>query len=319
MTVMDKQETTLKKQTSPLWRKVYGQRYLFLLSVPFVIWLIVFAYIPLAGWVMAFQDYKPNLGFLGSPWVGLKHFIRMFTDPLLAPKFRQVLLNTLGMSLMGLVFGFTIPIIFAFLLNEVRSLPFKKTVQTVSYLPHFISWVVVANIISSALSPTGIVNEMLVKLGIIETPYRFMEKTHLFWWIVTLSDVWKETGWNAIIYIAAMAGIDQQLYEAAEIDGCGRWQKIWHVTLPGIRGTIITLLIINIGNIINIGFEKQWLLSNPVVAPVAAVLDKYIIDFGISNYNFSYGTALGIFKSVVSIVLLVIANRTAKKFNNEIM
>lgn len=287
--------------------------------MPFVIWLIIFAYVPLLGWLMAFQDYKPNLGFFGSPWVGLKHFIRMFTDPILAPKFRQVLLNTVGMSFMGLCFGFIVPIIFAIFLNEVSNIHAKKFVQTVSYLPHFVSWVIVANIISSALSPSGTVNDILLKLNIISEPFNFMAQPKLFWWIVTFADIWKETGWNAIIYIAAISGIDSQLYEAAVVDGCNRFQKILHVTLPGLRNTIITLLIINIGNIINIGFEKQWLLSNPVVDPVASVLDKYIIDFGISNYNFSYGTALGIFKSVVSIILLLVANKLAKRFDNNIM
>ena len=302
-----------------LLRKAWNQRYLFLMSVPFVIWLIIFAYIPLMGWIMAFQDYKPNLGFFHSHFVGLKHFIRMFSDPILAPKFRQVLANTIGMSLMGLVFGFTFPIAFAIFLNEVSGLRLKKFVQTVSYLPHFVSWVIVANIVSSALSPSGVINDFLVKMGLLAEPYNFMAQPKLFWWIVTFADVWKETGWNAIIYIAAIAGIDGQLYEAAVVDGCNGWQKIWHVTLPGIRGTIITLLILNIGNIINIGFEKQWLLSNPVVAPVASVLDKYIIDYGISNYNFSYGTALGIFKSVVSIALLILANQIAKRSDNNIM
>lgn len=302
-----------------LGKKIWAQRYLFLMSVPFIVWLAIFAYIPLMGWLMAFQDYKPNKGFFGSDWVGFHHFIRMFRDPILAPKFRQVLGNTLGMSCMGLVFGFSVPIAFAIFLNEAAGYRFKKFAQTVSYLPHFVSWVVVANIISSALSPSGIINEMLVGVGILSKPYNFMTQPKLFWWIVTFSDIWKETGWNAIIYIAAIAGIDQCLYEAAVVDGCGRWGQIWHVTLPGIRGTIITLLIMSIGNIINIGFEKQWLLSNSVVAPVASVLDKYIIDFGISNFNFSYGTALGIFKSVISILMLVAANQVAKKFESNIM
>jgi putative aldouronate transport system permease protein len=158
-------KTTIK-HTVPsrsVWQKIYNQRYLFLLSVPFVIWLVIFAYVPLLGWLMAFQDYKPNLGFFGSPWVGFKHFIRMFTDPILAPKFRQVLINTVGMSLMGLCFGFVFPILFAIFLNEMKNLQAKKFVQTVSYLPHFVSWVIVANIISSALSPTGTINDILLK------------------------------------------------------------------------------------------------------------------------------------------------------------
>ncbi len=190
---MKDNDTVLTEKSKSRWKQICEQKYLFLLSVPFVIWLIVFAYVPLAGWIMAFQDYKPNLGILGSKWVGFKHFIRMFADPLLAPKFAQVLRNTLGMSFMGLVFGFVFPIAFAILLNEVREVKFKKFVQTVSYIPHFVSWVIIANIISSALSPSGMINEALLYFGFIKTPYRFMEQTKLFWWIVVISDIWKET------------------------------------------------------------------------------------------------------------------------------
>lgn len=301
-------------------KKLIDQRYLLLLSVPFVIWLVVFAYIPLVGWLMAFQNYKPNKGFFGSEWVGLYHFKRMFTDPILAPKFRQVLWNTVGMSVLGLIIGFPIPILFAILLNELKHVKFKRAVQTISYLPHFVSWVIVANIVTSALSPTnGVINEILVTIGFISEPINFMAYQKYFWWIVVISDVWKEMGWNAIIYIAAIAGIDPQLYEAAVVDGANRLQRIFHITLPCISATIITLLILSIGNIINIGFEKQWLLSNTIVSPVAAVLDKYIIDYGISSYNFSYGTALGIFKSVVSISLLLLVNKAAKKNGTNIL
>ena len=302
-----------------LRRKMWDQRYLFFMSVPFMILVIIFCYIPLFGWVMAFQNYKPATGFFHSQFVGLHQFVRMFTDPILAPKFRQVLGNTLGMSFMGLVFGFLTSITFAILLNEMNSLAYKKIVQTVSYLPHFVSWVIVANIVSGAFAPSGVVNDLLMKLGILKQPFNFLAKPNLFWWIVTGADIWKETGWNAIIYIAAMAAIDPQLYEAAIVDGATRMQRIWHITLPGIRSTIVMLLILSIGNIINIGFEKQWLLSNPIVDARAEVLDKYIIDYGISNFNFSYGTALGIFKSVISIILVFSANRIAKKYEMNIL
>lgn len=268
---------------------------------------------------MAFQDFKPYNGIFGSKWVGLYQFKRMFTDPVLAPKFWLVLKNTIGMSLMGLAFGFTIPIIFAILLNEAGNIQLKRFVQTVSYLPHFVSWVIVANIFTSALSPTGMINDLLIRLQLIKEPYYFMTKSHLFWWIVIFADVWKETGWNAIIYIAAMTAIDPQLYEAALVDGANRLQRIWHITIPGIRSTVITLFIMSIGNVINIGFEKQWLMSNAVVQDVALVLDKYIIDFGISNFNFSYGTALGMFKSVISLVLIFTANKIAKRYGENIM
>jgi putative aldouronate transport system permease protein len=301
------------------YKKLWNQRYLLILSVPFLVLLIVFAYVPLVGWLMAFQDYKPNLGLFHSKWVGLYQFERMFTDPILAPKFRQVLKNTLGMSFLGLIFGFFTSITFAVFLNEMQGIHYKKAVQTISYLPHFVSWVIVANIVSLALSPSGTINDILIKLGILSEPINFMAKPKLFWWIITFSDVWKETGWNAIIYIAAITSIDPQLYEAALVDGATRLQRIWHITLPSIRSTIVMLLILSIGNLINIGFEKQWLMSNTIVAPVAEVLDKYIIDYGISNYNFSYGTALGIFKSVISIVLVFTANRIAKKYEMNIL
>lgn len=302
-----------------LGRKLYNQRFLLLLSIPFVAWIIVFCYIPLVGWLMAFQDYKPDKGFLGSAFVGFKHFKRMFTDQILAPKFREVMANTIGMSLLSFVFGFTAPILFAILLNELNALRYKKFVQTVSYLPHFVSWVIVGNIFTDFLSLSGIFNEVLVKIGILEKPYNFMAQPQLFWYMVTIADLWKEVGWNAIIYIAAITGIDPQLYEAAFVDGANRLQRIWHVTLPGIRGTIITLMIMSIGNLINIGFEKQWVLSNPLTAPKAMVLDKYIIDYGIGNFNYSYGTALGIFKSVVSITLLLVVNKIAKRFDSNII
>jgi putative aldouronate transport system permease protein len=297
----------MRKQ--PFSRKLYEQRYLLLLSVPFVLWLVIFKYIPLAGWLMAFQDYKPHLGLFDQTWVGLKHFRDLFK----APMFYQALQNTLGMSILGLVFGFCFSISFAILLNELRFLPFKRFTQTVSYLPHFVSWVVTANIVTSMLSISGPINEMLVSLKIVPEPVNFMAKPEFFWMLVTLADVWKEMGWGAIIYLAAMAGIDRQIYEAADIDGANRLQKIRYVTLPGISSTIIILLIISIGNIINIGFEKQWLLGNSITATKALVLDKYALDFGIGLFRYSYGTAIGIFKSVISIGMLFLANYLAKK------
>jgi putative aldouronate transport system permease protein len=279
--------------------------------MPFVVWLIVFKYIPLSGWIIAFEDFKPHRGFLEQEFVGFKHFKALFS----APMFYQALTNTLGMSVLGLMFGFTTSITFAVLLNELRFLPFKRFTQTVSYLPHFVSWVIAANIVASILAPSGPLNEILVLLGL--EPVNFMLKPNLFWWIVVFADVWKETGWNAIIYLAAMAGIDSQIYEAAEIDGTSRLQKIWYITLPGIRSTVVILLILTIGNIINIGFEKQFLLGNAVVAQKALVLDKYALDFGIGLFRYSFGTAIGIFKSVVSVILLFAANSAAKKFGEE--
>jgi len=296
-------------QVKSFSKQLYEQRFLLILSVPFVIWLIIFKYIPLVGWVMAFQDFKPHLGFFNQTWVGFKHFIDLFNAPL----FYRALQNTLGMSALGLVFGFLSSIGFAILLNEMRFLSMKRFTQTVSYLPHFISWVVVANIITSLLSINGPVNEILLSLKIFSEPVNFMIKPGYFWLLVVFADVWKEMGWGAIIYLAAMSGIDSQVYEAAEIDGVNRFQRIWYVTLPGIKPTIIILIIISIGNIINIGFEKQFLLGNAVTATKALVIEKYALDYGIGLFRYSYGTAIGIFKSVVSIVLLLFANFLAKR------
>ena len=292
-----------------LKRMLFEQRYLILMSAPFVIWVIIFKYVPLVGWLMAFQDYKPKTGIMGSKWVGLKHFIALFHEE----QFYQALQNTLAMIILGIIFGTTFSVVFAILLNELRSVKMKRVVQTVSYLPHFVSWVVVANIVGQILSVTGVLNEILMALHLIKEPINFMSQPNLFWGIVTGSDLWKETGWNAIIYLAAITGIDVQLYEAAKVDGANRWQQIKAITLPSIRGTIIILLIMSIGNLINIGFEKQMLLGNNTVAAKSLVLDKYALDYGIGMVRYSYGTAIGMFKSVVGIVLIYIANTMAKK------
>lgn len=309
LTVSAKKNKSKKKKEKITFSKIKDQRYLIYMSLPFVIWLIIFKYLPLVGWTMGFQDYKPAKGFFNQKWVGFKHFKVLFHEE----QFYQSLQNTLGMSLLGLVFGTTLAILFAVLINELRALKFKKIVQTISYLPHFISWVVAAGIITSMLAPSGPVNELLIKLGLIKSSINFMAKPNMFWGVVTASDVWKETGWNAIIYLAAMTSIDPELYEAAEMDGAGRLRKIWNITLPGIRPTIIVLLIMNIGNVINIGFEKQMLLGNNIVADKSLVLDKYALDYGIGMFRYSFGTAIGMFKSVVSIILIFIANKIAAK------
>lgn len=294
------------------WNKIKTQKALIFMSFPFVIWLFIFKYIPLFGWTMAFQDYNPAESIFNQEWVGLKHFKDLFNEPL----FYQSLKNTIGMGVLGLVFGTLSAIGFALLINEVRFLYFKRITQTISYLPHFVSWVIVANIVITMLSQDGVVNNILMSLNIIDKPILFMAKPNYFWGIVTVADVWKETGWNAIIYLAALAGIDPQLYEAARVDGANRWRQMWHITLPGIRPVIIVLLILNIGNLINIGFEKQMLLGNNIVADKALVLDLYALNYGIGMFRYSFGTAIGIFKSVISIILIVIFNNLAKRYGD---
>jgi putative aldouronate transport system permease protein len=258
---------------------------------------------------MAFQDYRLQLSFFEQRWVGLRHFRELFNAPL----FYLALQNTLAMSILGLIFGTLSALGFAILLNEMRFHLFKRFTQTVSYLPHFVSWVVVANIVTSLLSFNGPVNEILVSTNILDEPLHFMLRPDLFWWIVVFFFFWKSTGWNAIIYFAAMTGIDSQLYEAAEIDGANRFQCIRFITLPGISTTIFILLILSIGNLVNIGFEKQFLLGNSVTANKAWVIDRYALEFGINILRFSFGTAIGIFKSVVSIILLLLANYLVKR------
>lgn len=298
-----------KKENTISWKKIKKQKFLIFMSLPFVIWIIIFKYLPLFGWVMAFQDYKPGKSLFDQTWVGLKHFKVLFKEP----QFYQSLQNTLAMSILGLVFGTITAIAFALLLNELKNAKFKKSVQTISYLPHFISWVVAASIITSMLAPSGVINQILIGLHIIKEPLSFMSNPNYFWGIVTGSDVWKEMGWNAIIYLAAITSIDPELYDAAKVDGAGRIRQIINITLPSIKPTIIVLLIMSIGNLLNIGFEKQMLLGNPVVADKSLVIDYYALNYGIGMFRYSFGTAIGIFKSVISIILIIIANRLAKK------
>ncbi|MFU7515581.1 ABC transporter permease [Clostridium sp. HCS.1] len=309
--LITEKEINIKKKKLT-WKNLKKQWVLIAMSFPFVVWVIIFKYLPLFGWSMAFQNYKPQLSFFEQDWVGFKHFIDLFNEPL----FYESLKNTLGMSILGLVFGTTSAILFALLLNELRYTRFKKMVQTISYLPHFISWVVAAALVTNILSQTGVVNEILMNLNIISEPIKFLQNQNMFWGIVTVSDVWKEMGWNAIIYLAAMTAIDPELYDAAKVDGAGRFRRMYSITLPLIKSTILVLLIMSIGNLLNIGFEKQILLSNPTVASKALVIDKYALDYGIGMFRYSFGTAIGIFKSVVGIVLIFIANNISKKFND---
>ena len=269
------------------WKEISRQKFLMVCAAIFFVYGIVFYYVPLAGWVMAFQNYKPKDGLFGSKFVGLEKFKFLFSDDV----FLRDIRNTLAMGVLNLVTTFLMAIIFAILLNEVRNMFGKKLVQTVSYLPHFLSWIVVTGILHDALSTNP----------------------GYFWPIVAFANVWKETGWNAIVYLAAITSIDPSLYEAATLDGAGRWGKIWHVTLPGIKSTIMILLIMNIGNVLNAGFEVQYLLGNGLVKSVSETIDIYTLTWGISQNDYSLGTAAGIFKSVVAIILILGANWIAKR------
>ena len=286
-----------------LLKRAHEQRYLLAMSLPFVALVFVFNYVPIWGWLMAFQRYRPGRPFFEQQWVGLKNFTDLFQDE----TFYLALKNTLGMSVLGLILGFTLPIIFALLLNEMRAGLFKRTVQTVSYLPHFVSWVVVAGLVYKMLSTDGgPINQLIAHFG--GPPVQFMAHSNYFWGVVVLSDLWKEIGWNTIIYLAVMTAIEPALYEAARVDGAGRWQLMRHITLPGISRVVIILFVLSIGHLTAIGFEKQLLLSNPVVKDSALVLDLYALQNGIGMNKFSFGTAIGVVNSLVGLALLFGAN-----------
>lgn len=301
----------VKKEPEKKWAKYVSQKELFFMIIPCMIFTFIFCYWPLRGWIMAFQNFKPSRGYAGSDFVGLDQFRFLFQDN----TFWQALRNTLAMSVMNLAFGTAFAIVFALLLNEIRHTWFKKAVQTISYLPHFLSWVIVCSLISDMLSSSGgTVNNVLMALGVIDKPVLWLGQQKYFWWINTFGNVWKEMGWNSIIYIAAMAGIDQSLYEAAEINGANRYHKMLHVTLPGIRSTIVVILIMNVGWILNAGFELPYLLGRGLVLDVSETIDIFVLTYGINSGNYSLATAAGIFKSVISIILVASTNWIANRF-----
>lgn len=295
------------------WKKIKKQKELVFISIPYVIYILIFAYLPLWGWSMAFQDYKLRKTFFEQPWAGLKHFKLLFLDE----RFFRVLRNTLAMSTINLILGFTTAIALALLLNEIRSRFFKRSVQTISYLPHFLSWVIAAGIVSMVLGSDGILNILLMKLHLVDEPVLWLSKGEYFWGIVGASTVWKELGWNTIIYLGAMTAINPALYEAAEVDGAGRFRKMWHITLPGIRPTIIILLILSVGRILEAGFEVQYLLGRGMTMDWAETIDLFVLNYGIKIGNYSLATAAGIFKSAVSLTLIFSANAIAKRLGQE--
>lgn len=282
---------------------------LYLLLLPGVLLLLVFNYLPIYGIVMAFQDYSPFRGIIDSPWVGFKHFQAFLTDS----SFWTVLKNTIIINLYSLIFGFPAPILFAILLNEISRTKFKKVVQTISYLPYFISWVVAASIVISVLSPTtGIVNRFLVEVFGME-PIYFITKKEYFRAIIVVSGIWKSIGMSSVYYISAITSIDTQLYEAAMIDGASRWKQTLHITLPGLSSIITVLLVLQVGSLFSIGFDQIFLLYNPMVYEVGDVISTYTYRLGIEQTQYSATTAIGLSQSVINFILVFFANRVARK------
>ncbi|MDR1175615.1 MAG: ABC transporter permease subunit [Treponema sp.] len=296
------------------FRKLVLQRQLVFMSLPLVLYVILFSYIPLWGWTMAFQNFRPARTFFNQEWAGFRWFIFLFRDQV----FLRTIRNSVCMSLINMTLGYITAISFALLLNELRKVFFKRVVQTISYLPHFLSWVIVTGLVSNMLSPdSGAINEVLMALRLIKEPLLWLGIPKYFWGIVGATYVWKEVGWNTIIYLAAIVGIDPTLYEAAEIDGCNRYHKMWHITLPGIKPTIIIMMIMSIGNIMNAGFELQYLLRNGLIQDVSDTIDVFVLVFGFRNNNFSLATAAGMFKNLVNVTLIFIANWIARRAGEE--
>ncbi|MBJ6363227.1 ABC transporter permease [Paenibacillus sp. GCM10012307] len=285
---------------------------------PGIILIFVFAYLPMYGVLTGFMDYKINTGarIFENNWVGFKHFSMFFN----APEFYTVMRNTIVISLLKFLIGFPAPIILALMLNEIRHMMFKRVVQTITYLPHFMSWVIVAGLVGSMLSTeNGSINILLQKINLIDDPVNFMSMPEYFWSILISANVWKEIGFGSIVYLAAIAGVDQSMYEAADIDGASKFKQIYLITIPTIMPVIVIFMILAIGNLLSAGFEDILLLAeNPVLRPVSDVIDTYVYRVGLSNFRYSYATAVGLFKAVISIGLLTMANYLARKSGNSL-
>lgn len=301
-----------EKQRPELMRRFIKNRALYLMILPGFLFFVIFKYIPMGGLVIAFQDFQPYNGILNSPWVGWKHFERLFAEPM----FFTILRNTLLLFFLNLLFYFPVPIILALMLNEVRINVFKRIVQTVVYIPHFMSWVIIVSISFVMLSmDRGIINELFVMMGLEKV--NFLMSTEWFRPMYVLQIIWREAGWGTIIYLAAMAAIDPGLYEAARIDGASRLRQIWHITLPSIRSVIVVLLILKIGDVLELGFEHIYLLLNSMNREVAEIFDTYVFTAGLRQGQFSYSTAVGFFKSLVGLIFVMSANWLSKKAGEE--
>ncbi|WP_213146327.1 ABC transporter permease subunit [Neobacillus citreus] len=297
---------------SRIGKKIMKDKYLLLLLLPGILYFLIYRIVPMFGIIIAFKDYSAFRGLMDSPWVGLKYFKLIFEDS----EVIRVIWNTLQISFLQIFFAFPISIILALMLNELRNQVFKRVVQSIVYLPHFLSWVVVIGITVIFLRSEGILNAFLVgTMGM--KPIEFLTDPTLFKPIVILQVIWKESGWGTIIFLAALAGVDPSLYEAAAIDGANRWRQIWHITLPAIKSTIIILLILRLGNVMDSGFEQIFLMLNPFNMDAGNVLDTFVYFKGIQQANYSFATAVGLFKGIVGLCLVVAANRLAKKFGED--
>ncbi|MGC5771299.1 ABC transporter permease [Paenibacillus pabuli] len=279
---------------------------------PSILLMIVFSFVPMLGLIIAFQDYSPLSGFSGSEFVGLDNFKAFLGDK----DFYNVLTNTLGISLMKLLIGFPLEIVLAILINELRLAFFKKFTQTISYLPHFLSWVILGGMITSWLGSSGLVNSFLLSTNLTSEPISFLSNANAYWWISTLSDIWKEVGWGTILYLAAITGIDPALYEASKVDGAKILKRIWYITIPSIKNIIVLMFLLRVGSILGANLDQTLVLQNSSNMLRSEVIDSYVYHLGLAQGDFSFATAVGIFSSVVSVTLLLVANFLTKKLSD---
>lgn len=308
------QTRVIKPHKMPLSKRLWRDRYLYLLLIPVLAYYILFKYVPFYGIQMGFKDFNAAVGIVESPWVGFYFFKRLFSSPV----FFRVFRNTLALNILNLIFGFPAPIILALMLNEMHSMAYKRVAQSIMYIPHFFSWVVLGGIVSGLLSPsTGAINTIYKAIsGADEGIYFLASET---WWrpVYIVVNIWKEVGWGTIIYLAAISGVDVEQYEAAIIDGANKAQQIWHITLPGIRPTIVILLILRMGSMMDVGMESVLVLENEVVRSVSDVFSTYIYRQGVTQAQYSLTTAMGLFQSVISCILLLSTNAISNRMTGE--
>lgn len=295
------------------WKRNFQRnRSLYFLSAPIILYFLVFNYAPMFGLVMAFQDFKPSRGFLGSPFVWFKNFIDFFT----APNFLEILRNTFVISALGLVVGFPLSILFALLINEIQHKWFKKGVQTISYMPYFVSTIVLCGLVIEFCSTNGLVTNLLVNLGVLERQ-NLLQNPKYFWAINLISDQWQGLGYSSIVFIAAITNVSNELHEAAALDGASRLQRVWHITLPGIKPMVVSMLILKCGTLMTVGFDKILNLYNSSIYSTADVISTYVYRIGLNGGRYSYGAAVGLFNSVINLALLLISNYASKKYADQ--
>lgn len=301
----------VRKRRGAFWRGILKNWELYLFVLPAFIYLICYCYYPMYGVQIAFKDYRIGKGIEGSDWVGLKHFVKFLSNP----SCRALIVNTLKLSVYSIVVGFPMPILFALTLNELKAARFKRIVQTVSYAPHFISTVVMVSMLTMYLSKdSGIINKIIGVLGL--GPYDFMTRASWFPSIYVLSGIWQSMGWSSVIYLSALAGVDPGLHEAAMLDGATRLQRIWHINLSGIMPTITIMLILQVGNLMSVGFEKAFLMQNPLNLETSEIISTFVYKMGLINRQYSYSTAIGLFNSGINLILLMSVNATVRRMGS---